>query len=550
MSDGPLHLDCSGLTDMESILPQLSVFTDLTYLHLYQNKFHCLPKDLSCLSELETLDLSNNKFSAVEDVIDGLLSLPKLKHLFIHFENPKDEEEIALRMDTLSSLNGISLDDVADHVSSRQQLPAIEVPSTPCDVLLQSSYILDELDSNIGDLFEEFLTLSDPSQDKSIDDVINVNQSLITFSNALAQKVGEDSENEKVLRSIISLLVNQLSGNSEILETRGNDTSASRDESSKVKLMEDIGFLQSENERLLARIKKLELQHSPRVSTPTSRHMTSPGQKTAQKTPKSQEKSVEKTGNSKYLTLKQLKELIEEIYVSKQKFDQKCEEINQPKETMSQHLLSFLTHRYGLKSLILQWSRAVKVAVEKFKNVDNDVMVFDRMLKNLIDEDFRLVQSQLKSTVYELVKAAIRSRHPLISESELGQKMSKKVKSVLTEPEWVEVVTHMYSNEDSLTIIRKLKDQGSNSMTFNDLLKFLLDYQLEAHQDFLSSFKSVFDSLDDDNDGILTLNQFKNLLKKVDNREEVEEKCLNSLSCNRVTFSEAVGLLSESLLEL
>jgi len=45
------------------------------------------------------------------------------------------------------------------------------------------------------------------------------------------------------------------------------------------------------------------------------------------------------------LTLRQLKEFIEDIYHSKQKFDYKCNEAHLPRETMEQHLYTFLNQK-------------------------------------------------------------------------------------------------------------------------------------------------------------------------------------------------------------
>lgn len=42
------------------------------------------------------------------------------------------------------------------------------------------------------------------------------------------------------------------------------------------------------------------------------------------------------------LTLKQLKDVIDEIYASKEKFDKKCADGKMPRETMEQHMYTFL----------------------------------------------------------------------------------------------------------------------------------------------------------------------------------------------------------------
>jgi len=52
---------------------------------------------------------------------------------------------------------------------------------------------------------------------------------------------------------------------------------------------------------------------------------------------------------SRVLTVKMLKEMIDDIYNSKLDYDVKCKEYKMPRETMEQHMYSFLNQKYGLK---------------------------------------------------------------------------------------------------------------------------------------------------------------------------------------------------------
>ncbi len=56
-------------------------------------------------------------------------------------------------------------------------------------------------------------------------------------------------------------------------------------------------------------------------------------------------------GNSggKTITKKTIRDLIDEIYESKIHFDKKCQDNKLPKETMEQHMYTFLNQKYGLK---------------------------------------------------------------------------------------------------------------------------------------------------------------------------------------------------------
>lgn len=108
--------------------------------------------------------------------------------------------------------------------------------------------------------------------------------------------------------------------------------------------------------------------------------------------------------NTRALTLKQMKDTIEEIYLSKQKTDKKYKEMRIPRETLEQHMYTFLNQKYGLKNLIIEWAGSLISGIKNYAQEDNDVAVFGKMLKNECDEEFIFVQSQIKNTILELFK--------------------------------------------------------------------------------------------------------------------------------------------------
>ena len=59
-------------------------------------------------------------------------------------------------------------------------------------------------------------------------------------------------------------------------------------------------------------------------------------------------------GVDRTLSVKQMREMVEELYASKAKHDAKTMEAKLPRETMEQHLYTHLNTKYGLKSLILE----------------------------------------------------------------------------------------------------------------------------------------------------------------------------------------------------
>jgi hypothetical protein len=54
-------------------------------------------------------------------------------------------------------------------------------------------------------------------------------------------------------------------------------------------------------------------------------------------------------------------------------------------------MYTYLNHKYGLKSLIVEWASSIIQGVKTFLRDDHEVTLFAKILKNECDEDFRLI---------------------------------------------------------------------------------------------------------------------------------------------------------------
>ena len=106
----------------------------------------------------------------------------------------------------------------------------------------------------------------------------------------------------------------------------------------------------------------------------------------------------------KLLTLHHLKSIFKDLFLSKTLHDQKCAANKLPHETLEQHLYTFLSTRFGLKNLVVEWVEAIVAAVAHFAKEDHEVALVGKILQNEVDEEFRTVQSEVRRTISELVK--------------------------------------------------------------------------------------------------------------------------------------------------
>lgn len=84
---------------------------------------------------------------------------------------------------------------------------------------------------------------------------------------------------------------------------------------------------------------------------------------------------------SRVLTVKMMKDIINEIYASKAEFDKKCFENKLPKETMEQHMYTFLNQKYGLKNLIIEWATSIVNGIKMYSLEDSDICLFGKVIQ-------------------------------------------------------------------------------------------------------------------------------------------------------------------------
>ena len=90
---------------------------------------------------------------------------------------------------------------------------------------------------------------------------------------------------------------------------------------------------------------------------------------------------------NRVFTIKMMKEIINDIYNSKAEFDKKSDENKLPRETMEQHMYTYLNQKYGLKSIIIEWASNIINGIKIFSSEDSEICLFGKILRNEIEED-------------------------------------------------------------------------------------------------------------------------------------------------------------------
>ena len=272
-----------------------------------------------------------------------------------------------------------------------------------------------------------------------------------------------------------------------------------------------------------------------------------------------------------------MKEIINDIYNSKEEFDKKSDENKLPRETMEQHMYTYLNQKYGLKSIIIEWASNIINGIKIFSSEDSEICLFGKILRNEIEEDARLIYSDVQKSILEYLKYYIKRKHHYISAKEISKILKEKKKGSLTEEEWKEIINYLYNEEhakileeriseiiqkkyfkskldtdrkltrEEIIQLSKLKEEYN--IPFKDLVKILHEFQVKQREKQLKNFVQLFKSVDKDNNGIINEEEFVNLLYNMNIfGDQLKRKIVELLTQidpynnKQITFSECVNL--------
>jgi Ca2+-binding EF-hand superfamily protein len=658
------HLDAEALslagmhlTSLEGLLPLLAQMPSLRSLDVSHNELRVLPTDLAVLETLEELNLAFNPIWGLHHIIDGLQTLKNLKRLTVTLPIAAEEEQLIMRLPTLTMLNGTALTEMTENDTSavagteaqkqqQQQCGSSERQEKDADFAYWNS----RDSEGIEDLFADVSHHDTLSTQEFFDYMSRVVQHVTCLTAAEDDVFAQEGEVLKARRLLYEFCFGNVIRNtfkdgqdalgrqlqallryeSAMMDQydmhwrralRDRDTRLAHMKRDMQDAMADI---QSLMEHLPTAEEERQQQQQPRQGSTTSgggaaeasqfRNSSMPAQSAAASATPLNRSAAEaafgaspqplppapvvaatasgsrrtqrppseshrrKTGYKKVLSLKQLKEIIEGIYTSKTKYDERCKQNQLPRETMEQHMYTYLNQKYGLREIILEWATAIVQAVRRYAAGDNDVAVFGKILRNEIDEEFRFVQQHVRETVKELLRLQIKTKRPLGGVAEMNRALQESMSGTVAEDEWKEVVKYMYNAADAALItsiihqylyrqsLPKLQRHREeevklsptavySQLLYKDFVRLLLDFQLDGHERFLERYVGIFRRHDGDRNGIVNNVEFAAIVHELDPtkpEEEVEAMVhqIDPYGSQLITFSESISFLNDELLKL
>lgn len=126
---------------------------------------------------------------------------------------------------------------------------------------------------------------------------------------------------------------------------------------------------------------------------------------------------------------------------------------------MYQFLFTYFNKKYGLKKLVVENIQSLLNSMMAHSRNSNDVHLLHQILCNNCDEDFRLIQIQIKDTIVQLVRIILQEKYPNKLEAEMKRMIHAITEGTVDDWIMARILSKMYEDEDRVKIELMISDQ-------------------------------------------------------------------------------------------
>ena len=270
--------------------------------------------------------------------------------------------------------------------------------------------------------------------------------------------------------------------------------------------------------------------------------------------------------NKRSITIKNLLETINEIYQSKIAHDKKLQESGLQKETLEQHMYTYLNYKYGLKNLVIEWASAIIDGIRKYSKENSEICLFGKILRNEIEEGEILIITKLKSTINSFLVYYIQNKYTLKTKGEIDQIVNSIKVGYLNEEEWKNITSYLFPNENDLLALNDkitnfiLKANNNNlneeKISYQKFIQIIIEFQIRLRGIYLKNFNEMFIKVDTNRDGIINEGEFYQLIEGINvyDQDNVDQQVNAFLSyidpykTGNILYSDVIDLLSKEMI--
>ena len=264
-----------------------------------------------------------------------------------------------------------------------------------------------------------------------------------------------------------------------------------------------------------------------------------------------------------------------------------------PEQSLIISMIGYLQQKYGIKSLIDTWINHINAGITMYSQEESEINLFGKILNNSIEENAYYVYKDLKNICADILLSYIKDKNQYKSKDYIEKVYASKKNGFISYDEWCQILNIIFNNEKDIihkNITQFIKTKNTkeeryqdinvinineNRLTreerrkkncnvpkaslslnilYQDFIKLLLEFQIKLREKYLGGFVDGFKKVDKDKDGMITEDEFKEMMfgfkVEFEDYDDIIEKMLDNLDPfegNKISFSSCVKILSEEI---
>ena len=223
------------------------------------------------------------------------------------------------------------------------------------------------------------------------------------------------------------------------------------------------------------------------------------------------------------INLKNLLEIINQVYKIRANRVKKQILGSYTKGTLETDLISYLKSKYGLKKLIIEWNINILSSIKAYSKINGEVCLFGLILRNELDEGSIDILYKIKETIDGIIKPLYRYNNNIINNI-------KNNKEFMNENEWLIIAQILYNNDNNLRqrfqnkiyiFIKKfikndkILEKNGKKILFGDFLNQLIMFNLRLRKKYLNNLSTFFKRHDKNRYGLINHDEFKLMMENM-----------------------------------
>ena len=591
-----LNLSNKNIEDDDNIFNEINNPEKYISIDLSHNLLTTLPKNLSLFSNLKSLNITNNKFKNYQEIAISLSTLPELQDLNIDLATQENVIIILTTLPNLVKLNGQNTTDTTLQQSflSQSNLTNIFFPGNISNNLNNINNSGINLNNNSEYKLNEILTNNENNENKNNfneKNDISLNEETNTFE-YIYKQLNNESFNKKFqikLRDEISKINRNLDISNnlynaiivkskleiysfilyEVLNLIINNNNYINNISSLNIIKKIINIVKeklTENQNIL-----FNLVINNKNKSKNNINKENDNKMNNKYFISENNKLTNDLNEEKIISKSELISLLNEVFEYNIKQNEKYNKLNLSKESLFDSIIPYLTIKFGLKSIALQWNKKIIEGINNYYKIDSEINLFKKIFERKIDDSFYLNYIELKSTCSNLLFKFLKEKNEHKSNLEIDNLLKDKLNNFISYEEWNKIINNIYeyNNKDEIineiinfinknNLINELYQKNNDSdinklsISFDDFIKVLLEIHINLREKYLNRLSNNFKICDKDNDGYINIKEFEELIRSFKSIYFINNKLIENLinkiepfEKNKISFNHCVEILSE-----